>query len=253
MPYIIVGTDRLFYAARGKVDTTPVVFIHGAGGSRLIWGNQLADLAAVARPLAVDLPGHGRSGAAGRQSIGDYADVVIGFLQALALPLAVLVGHSMGGGITLTVALQRPDLLAGLVLVGTGSRLRVAPAILDGIQTDFAAAVNLVGQFAFGPGAAEKAVRLSEEAMTRTGPATLHGDFMACDKFDVTNRLAEIGLPTLVLCGAEDKLTPPKFSAFLGQHIAGAQVQIIPGAGHMVMLEQPQAVGQAIIQLLGKR
>jgi len=175
--------------------------------------------------------------------------VVAAFLEALtdkAPVIPVLVGHSMGGAIAQTVALTHPHLLSGLVLVGTGARLRVAPAILEGLQSDFQAAVRLIGEWAFGPQAPARVVRLTQQAMARTGPATLYGDFLACDHFDVMNRLGEIHLPTLVLCGSLDKLTPPKYSIYLGEHIAGARVQIIPEAGHMVMLEQPEAVSQAI-------
>lgn len=253
MPYITVNATRIFYAARGKAASRPVVFVHGAGGNHLIWGNQLAHLAAVARPIALDLPGHGNSPGPGYQSIADYAQVVAAFLKALrdkAPALPILAGHSMGGAIAQTVALTCPRLLAGLVLVGTGARLRVAPAILEGLQSDFQAAVRLIGEWAFAPQAPARAVRLSQQAMARTGPTTLYGDFLACDRFDIMNHLGEIHLPTLILCGSQDKLTPPKYSTYLGEHIAGARVQIIPEAGHMVMLERPTEVSQAISDLL---
>ena len=250
MPFITVGSQQVFYAVRGRAAARPVVFLHGAGGSHLVWGNQLEALAHSARPLALDLPGHGRSPGPGRTSIEDYASVVIGFLQDVARAPALLVGHSMGGGIAQTVALLRPDLLRGLVLVGTGARLRVAPGLLDAIESDFPAAVAMVGQFAFAPGAPERAVRRSQRILGQTAPATVHGDFVACDRFDLMSRLPEIKVPALVLCGAEDLLTPPRYAAFLGERIAEARVMVVPRAGHMVMLEEPAVVAQAIIAFL---
>jgi pimeloyl-ACP methyl ester carboxylesterase len=76
--------------------------------------------------------------------------------------------------------------------------------------------------------------------MLAVGPGVLRGDFLACDRFDVMGRLGEVRLPTLVICGEEDQLTPPKYSQFLVDHIQGARLVTIPEAGHMVMLEKPQ-------------
>src|SRR5262249_50983979 len=109
----------------------PLVLVHGAGGRGEVWGPQLADLSDVARVIAVDLPGHGGTGGAGCRRIDDYATWVVGLLDALALDRVVLGGHSMGGAISQTIARARPERLRGLVLVGTGARLRVAPRILE--------------------------------------------------------------------------------------------------------------------------
>lgn len=252
MPFTSAGSQPLFYAVRGAAAARPVVFLHGAGGSRLLWGHQLAALAGVARPLALDLPGHGRSSGPGRTGMDAYASAVVSFLQQVAKVPAVLVGHSMGGGIALTVALMRPDLICGLVLIGTGARLRVVPGLLDTVDEDFPSAVGLVGQFAFAPGAPESMVRRSRRILEETGPRTLRGDFVACDRFDVMSSLSEIRLSTLIVCGAEDRLTPAKYSTFLAERIAGSRLAIVPAAGHMVMLERPAAVSDAILAFLAE-
>lgn len=246
MPLVNVGAQTLSYVSRGGRARPTVVFIHGAGGSHLVWGSQLAYVASSWRAIAPDLPGHGRSGGPGRDSIADYAQVVVSFLDALRLGPVVVVGHSMGGAIALSLALDAPERVAGLVLVGTGARLRVAPAVLDAIRTDFSAAVGLVGQFAFGPEPAGRLVRLSELAMCQAGQRTVYGDFAACDAFDVRSRLQEIVAPALVLTGSEDRLTPPRYAEYLASGIRGASLKIVEGAGHMVMLEAAAAVNQAI-------
>jgi pimeloyl-ACP methyl ester carboxylesterase len=82
--------------------------------------------------------------------------------------------------------------------------------------------------------------------MRETRPSVLYGDFLACDAFDVSARLADIAAPTIILCGAEDRMTPPKHSAFLKARIRGASIEILPDAGHMLMLEKPDEVAARI-------
>src|SRR5581483_8725017 len=147
MPFVEIGNQKLFYAARG-VKGAPLVFIHGAGDSHLLWNGQLAALSDVARTLALDLPGHGRSRGAGCESIEAYASAVREFLDAANIPRAVIAGTSMGGAIAQTLALDVPARVAGLVLVGTGAKLRVAPEYLEGLRGDFPGIARvLVGNY----------------------------------------------------------------------------------------------------------
>ena len=141
MPTIIVTGEKLHYQFRHEIrqaDGPPLVLVHGAGGNLMHWPGELRRLPGHT-VYALDLPGHGKSGGAGRAEIGAYAEVVRGFAEALGLVPFVLAGHSMGGAIALEFALRYPARLAGLILVGTGARLRVAPEILAGIQDDFKA------------------------------------------------------------------------------------------------------------------
>lgn len=247
MPYLSVAGARVYYVHRQPVpeEGPPLVFLHGAGGSHQHWLYQVRDLPGSAT-WAPDLPGHGRSEGLGYDSIQAYGDWLVVFLETLGLGRVVLVGHSMGGGIALDVALRYPQRVAGLGLVATGARLRVAPAILEGIQHDPKTAVQLICEWAYGPEAPPEMVRLGRRQMGATSPQVLYGDFVACDTFDVMGRLGEIAVPTLVLCGTQDRLTPPKYSAYLRDQIAGAILHLVEGAGHMVMVEKPEAVARAI-------
>ena len=200
--------------------------------------------------MALDLPGHGCSGGEGRQTISGYADFFVRFIASLGLERVIPVGHSMGGAIALDLALQHPEGLAGLVLVATGARLRVLPAILEGLESNFEATVEAICGYAYGSEADERLVRLSREEMVAAGPQLLRRDFLACDRFDVMDCLGEIHLPTLIICGDEDRLTPLKYSQFLADHIQGAALVTIPEAGHMVMLERPKEVNEAIVGFL---
>lgn len=244
MPYLTVGQERIFYAQHG--DAGPVLlYVHGAGGSHQHWLHQLQHVQAV-RSYALDLPGHSRSEGMGRQTIADYSQFVLAFLDALNLEKASLVGHSMGGAITLQTALNNPQRVEGIILVGTGARLRVLPAFLQGLQDDFMATVHQICSYCYAEGAAEELVRQGEADFLANDPEVLHGDFAACDAFDVIGRLEEITCPALVICGSEDQMTPLKYSTYLRDHIPAARLVTVEGAGHMAMMEQPEAVSQAI-------
>ena len=247
MPYTNVAGENIFYVHHqgDPKGQRALVFVHGAGGSHLHWPPQLRRLAG-ANTYGLDLPGHGQSEGQGRTSISAYADFVAAFLEILGLEKVTLVGHSMGGATALDFALRYPEKLAGLVLVGSGARLRVAPTILNGIHQDFEAVVRLICDYAFSLDAPEQLKREGRRQMGQTHPDVLYGDFAACDAFDVMDRLGEIRCPTLAICGTADRLTPPKYSTYLRDNIPAAQLVLIEGAGHMVMLEQPEAVSRAI-------
>jgi pimeloyl-ACP methyl ester carboxylesterase len=173
-------------------------------------------------------------------------------LDALGVERAVVGGHSMGGAIAQVMALDHAERVAGLILIGTGAKLRVAPAVLDGILNDFEATVGLVVDWSFGPAATDELKQLGIKAIRETEPAVLLGDYRACDHFDVRDQLARIRTPTLVVGGTADKLTPLRFSRYLAENIAGARLEVIEGAGHMMALESPDRVGAAVAQFIAE-
>jgi pimeloyl-ACP methyl ester carboxylesterase len=199
---------------------------------------------------AVDLPGHGRSEGPGREHIEDYVADIVRFMDAVGVSRGVLVGHSMGGAIAQMTALMAPERVAGLVLVGTGARLRVAPALLDGILQDARGALALITEWAWGPEADPAMVARGRQMMARVNPRVVWGDFAACDRFDIRERVGEITAPTLVITGSEDRMTPPKFGQWLAERIPGARFVLVEGAGHMVMLEKPDQVASAVREWL---
>ncbi len=253
MPFLMVAGARAYYAYRRPVlpSQPPVVFIHGAGGTHQHWLYQVRDLP-QARSYTVDLAGHGRSEGPGRDSIAAYGDWLVAFLDAADLKQAVLVGHSMGGAIAQDVALRYPARVAGLGLVATGARLRVVPAILEGIRQNPEAAVRLICDSAFGPETPPEMLRLGRRQMGSIAPEVIHADFVACDAFDMMGRLGAITVPTVVLCGTQDLVTPSKYSVYLRDQIKGAVLHLVEGAGHMVMVERPEAVAHILAVFLEK-
>lgn len=249
MPHVQIGGDRIHFVEQGPVLTdqlSPIVLLHGAGGSHQIWFPQLRALGRRRKVIALDLPGHGDSNGGGADQIEVYRDVVKEFVAEVNLHRIVLVGHSMGGAITQSFALAYPDQLVAIVLVGTGAKLRVHPKIFAGLREAPRSAVDLIAKAARAPGAPEEAIEQDAEAMLRTPIPVIEGDFRACHSFDLMEQIQEITAPTLVICGTDDLMTPPKYAEYLHQKIKESQLALIPGAGHMVMLEKPEEVNRTI-------
>jgi pimeloyl-ACP methyl ester carboxylesterase len=229
----------------------PVVLLHGAGGTHLYWPSEIRRLPGF-RMIAVDLPGHGKSPSRGRQSISEYAAELVNWLEAAGLHRAAFVGHSMGSAIALALALDYPAHVLGIGLVGSGGRLRVAPALLEASASPetFEAAVAMTISHSFSPQVNPRLVELATQRMAETRPSVLHSDFLACNSFDVTARLGEIGAPTLVVCGEHDQMTPPRAARYLNENIPRSVLEVVPNAGHMVMLERPAEVAAILSSFL---
>ncbi|MDW7650989.1 MAG: alpha/beta hydrolase [Bacillota bacterium] len=243
MPEIIVRQETAHYMLRGEGEQT-LVFVHGAGGNSLHWVEM--EPPSGWRLVAVDLPGHGKSGGSAKSNVFAYADWVADFIRAIG-GCTALAGHSMGGAITMALALSCPELVRGLILVGTGAKLGVSPVILDLCRTGIAARVeDQLANMAYGPLPSREQIR---EWYQMFGQATCHAylmDFTACNRFDIRERLGEISHPTLIACGKDDRLTPFKYSEYLLAHLPNAQLTGIEDAGHMVMMEQPTQLNHSI-------
>jgi pimeloyl-ACP methyl ester carboxylesterase len=256
MPIVSIGRKRISYWI-GKSGLSGgrevVLFIHGAGGGQYTWSYQKAFFEKRFNPIIIELPGHGASEGEGEEEIRRYAEHVYSFLKVLALSNVFLVGHSMGGAITQTVALTHPGMVKGIVLVGTGARLKVLPLILNGIKTSFAETVRKITQFAYSRNTPPEMIDRGITDMMQCRPEVLCGDFLACDRFDIMNEVDKINLPTLIICGNEDELTPVKYSQFLHSRMKGSRLEILPGAGHMVMIESAgifnEKIGEFITQV----
>jgi len=235
-----------FQSVRG--DCPPVVLIHGAGGTHLSWPAEIRRLNGFCS-YAPDLPGHGKSSAMdGQQTIAGYRQGVLTWLAALGLPRAVFVGHSMGGAIVLDLAIHHPEHVLGLGLVSSGPRLAVNSQIMEYAARPATGhkAVDALVELSFSAHTAPQLAVLAGQGLNETRPSVLHGDLLACQGFDVTEQVGAVRAPTLVICGAEDRITPVRHSQFLAGAIASARLEVVPRAGHMVMLEHPQAVAEAL-------
>lgn len=237
-----------FAAGRWPLDPhrPTLIFIHGSGGDHTLWQGQVDALLEVANTLALDLPGHGASSGPGGASIPELAASVAGLLEGLPVPLPIPCGLSIGGAIVLQLLIERSSLLAAGVLIGTGARLRVRPDIIEMIETNYPSFIDMLGLLGASDKTDPERLRPARQAAAACPPAVTAGDFSACNQFDVMDRLDRIDKPVLVVSAADDRLTPPKYSDYLEKHITTSQRVHIQDAGHLVPLEKPTALNQAL-------
>jgi pimeloyl-ACP methyl ester carboxylesterase len=229
-----------------RSERSTLVMLHGAGGSTRIWEAQTKGLGDVLNTLALDLPGHGETAGKGMSSIEGYAEWLGRLLGDLFEAPVFLMGHSMGGAIVQESALRWPGLIRGLILVGTGARLQVAPAFLEGFQERFEDTLDMVIGYAFASGADPALAKRGAQIMKSAGSRVVHDDFTACNAFDRRETVQQIKLPCLIACGEEDKLTPVKLSKSLHESIPGSRLKTVPAAGHFVMMEKPEFLNRCI-------
>jgi pimeloyl-ACP methyl ester carboxylesterase len=203
----------------------------------------------------LDLAGHGQSPDEGEASIDDHVRRLDEWRRELGLERTFLAGHSMGSAVVLTSALETPEWIVGTALLGAGGRLPVNPQLLEGLADPgtFVDTVEKIVGWSFGRQAPPRTVELARRRMIETGPAVLLRDFLACSVFDVRARLGDLRVPTVVVCGAEDRMTPPALGEELARSIPDARRVVIEGAGHMLMLEKPDEVEVALREMLFSR
>jgi len=245
----VKGAQIAFYSTEVKVDA-PLVFVHGAGSSKLTWRPQIRRFDKKIRAIALDLPGHGDSDGEACDSIDDYVRLLIDFLDALKIESAIICGHSMGGAIAQTFALAHPKRTRAIVLVATGAKLRVFPIIFEMLKGDVDKFFEMFCEWSFGPNT-KKNVIDAAVAMMRTCPVEfIARDFLACDKFNLMNEVQNIKTPALVVGAKFDNLTPEKYSEYLAQNIANARLEIVEDSGHMIPLEKPVALSKFVLDFV---
>jgi pimeloyl-ACP methyl ester carboxylesterase len=233
-----------------RKDRPTLVMLHGAGGSSQTWLSQVNLLPHAVNALALDLPGHGETEGTIKETLREYGLWVTEILESVIGFPVFLMGHSMGGAIALDSVISRPDLFEGLILAATGARLRVAPAFLEGLDRDFEGSVDTIIGYAYAPGADPTMVREGAILMKAAGQHAVLGDFSASNRFDRRGDLSSVRTPCLIVCGDRDQLTPPSLSEYLQTSIQGSELKILPGAGHMVMIERFKEFNQAVMAFI---
>jgi len=257
-----VDGRRVFAATGGRAfdpAAPAVVFIHGAGFDHTAWQLQARYFAHHGRSvLAIDLPGHGRSEGPALESIAAAADWVGRLLDAAGAKTAALAGHSMGALIALAVAARLAERVRALALLGVAARMPVHPDLLGAAQRNEPRAGELIVDWGFGPAAhlgGHRAPGLwmmggGLQTIARSAPGVLAADLAACNAYDGAEAdAARVRCPTLFVLGVADKMTPLKGGLALAAKIAGARVARID-AGHMMMVERPDATLDALREAL---
>lgn len=241
-------------------DGPAIVFLHGLGGSRLAWEPQLEALAGRFRCVAWDMPGYGRSAPLPALTFPAIADAVVRLLDTLDVERADLVGLSFGGQHAMHTALGHPDRVRRLVLADTSprfgadgtdpdawKRLRLAP--LDAGVTPAEMAPMVLDSIA-APGFTGIERDRAIAAFAEISSAGLRAAVECLPSHDVSDRLGEIAVPSLVVVGELDTETPIEYARFIADHIPDSRLEVVAGAGHLLPSERPVEFNRLVADFL---
>lgn len=233
----------------------PLVCIHGAGMSSVVWMDLVRRFAPGRRVVAPDLPGHGQSDRwHDAISIAGYADAVGTVCATLKIGRAVLIGHSMGAAVALACALSWPERIAGLVILNGAARLDVSDEVVALLQRELPADAServdrmpeSFGELCFSPATAPELRARWQAVLFSATSDVVRGDFAACRGVDLRDKLAGLSIPSLFISGRDDLLVPPELSAETAALLPGARHEILDGSGHLSHLELPGACSALI-------
>ena len=258
MRVVVAGKEVYAYTGARALDVAlpTVIFVHGAANDHSVWALQSRYFAHHGcNVLAVDLPGHGRSGGEALASVEAIADWIPILMDAAGLGVAALVGHSLGSLAVLECASRHSDRVAKLVLIGPAAPMPVADMLQDAALRNDHVAYELINGWSYSAGAqlggntvpgiwlTGNALRLLE----RTRPGVLHTDLVACHSYAAGLIAAtKVQCPSLVAVGARDIMAPPKNAQGLIAALPNARTVTLPDCGHAMMAEQPDAVLDAL-------
>lgn len=254
-----VNGNDVFVATGGKPfepSLPTVVMIHGAGFDHSSWALHSRWFAHHGFfVLAPDLPGHGRSGGKPLPSISEMADWIAALLDAAKAPKARLIGHSMGSLIALETAARHPTRVSGLCLIGTAATMAVGPDLLAAAQANDPAAIDMVSIWGLGfkaelGGSLAPGLWMhsgAQRVLQQCHPGVLFNDLAACNSYqDALTAAAGVAVPTTVIVGERDLMTPAKAGKALAAAVPNARTVVIPGAGHTMMAERPDELLEAL-------
>ena len=258
MQLSVNGAD-VFVATGGRPfdpSLPAVVMLHGAGFDHSTWALHSRWFAHHGYSvLAPDLPAHGHSSGAPLPTIADMADWTAALLNAAGSLKARLVGHSMGSLIALETSARHPTKVSGLSLIGTAAAMTVGPELLKAAEANDPAAIDMVSIWGLGF-AAELGGSLAPGLWMHSGaqrvlhqcrPGVLFSDLSACNAYqNALTAAAQVAVPTTVILGERDMMTPAKAGKALAAAVPNARTVILSGAGHMMMAERPDELLAAL-------
>jgi len=259
----MINGVEIYYVDVGNSDGLPIIFVHGFPLSHEMWQPQIEVLEKF-RVIAYDVRGHGKSGVGdGQYMIEFFVDDLLGLLDYLKIRKVIICGLSMGGYITLRAVERSPDRFIALILVDTQSRpdsndvkLRRANLIrlvkTEGVKAfseSFVKALLTPDTFTKKTVIVEKLTQI----IRGNSPLGICGTLVAlASRTDTTESLPHIKVPTLILVGMHDLLTPPSVSQEMQSKIPGSEIHLIPNAAHMSNLENPEEFDKHLLSFLQK-
>ena len=236
------------------------VLLHGAGMDHVVWCAQAMAFSARKRDLlAVNLPGHGRSGGPPLTSIGDMADWLLALLDAAEVEQTTLVGHSMGAAVALEAAARAPDRFRSLALLGVSAELDVNPKILELAAAGDPAATRLIVKWCQVQGKPDEKkggwglTETLTSILNETPRSVIHADLKACNEYDgVLTAAAKVSCPVLLVLGEGDRITPAAQAETLAEALPDCEKVTLPDCGHMMMIEAADGTTAALEKFLSE-
>jgi pimeloyl-ACP methyl ester carboxylesterase len=258
MQLSVQGTD--IFVSTGGRDFDPslptAVLLHGAGFDHTTWALHSRWFAHHGYGvLAPDLPAHGRSGGVPLTAIADMADWTAALIAAAGAQKARLVGHSMGSLIALETAARHPDKVAALDLIGTAAAMTVGPDLLKAAEANSRDAVDMMSIWGLGfpaglGGSLAPGLWMltgAQRVLENNRPGVLFADLSACNAYqNALAAAAKVAVPTTLILGERDMMTPSKAGKALAAAIPNARTIILSGAGHMMMNGRPDELLTAL-------
>ena len=254
MKISVAGSEVYAYTGTRPLDAAlpSVVFVHGAAHDHSVWALQSRYFAYHGRNvLAVDLPGHGRSGGNALATVEAIADWIPALLDVAGIGEAGLVGHSMGSLVALECAARHPERVSRIALIGPAAPMLVADELLDAAKRNDHVAYEFITGWSYSAGKQLGGSRMpgvwltgnAMRLMERTKPGVLHTDLVLCNAYAAgLAAAAKVRCPALVVVGARDIMAPPKNAKDLIRTLPDVHVVDLPDCGHALMAEQPDAV-----------
>lgn len=229
-----------------------IVLIHGAGCDRHVFDELLPYLTPF-ELIVPDLPGRGESDSVPAKTVSEAASFIVGLLDALGIEEAIVLGHSFGGAVALELGISHARRVSGLILVSTGARLRVHPAILSAMEAAAAAGPMSLANLPWRGDGDPLRIENVEKHVLRIPSKTTLADWQAANAFDRMAHLKDVACPALVLSGAEDPLTRPKYARYLAENLPDSRICLIEGGGHMLPVENAREVAAEIVSWVRER
>jgi len=251
MPIVVVDGLKTHYDEYGE--GTPIVLIHGQQGTVEGWNGMASVLKQKYRVITPSLPG--RSGSeymSGGVTIKRYSDHVAHLLSKIGVKKAVVGGSSMGGIVSMQFCFDHPEMTLALVLIETGAKMQTDEWIVKCYEDDYEGTTRLISSIGYTKKTPKEVIENALKYNLRCPKEATLNDTRALKTFDATQRLHEIKVPTLIIIGGDDKLTPLPMSQFLNRGITCSTLKIIKDAGHSSINEKPKEISQEIIQFLKK-
>ena len=254
MPFAEIEEHQIHYQTPADLSSPKgqrILYVHGTGCNGGLWNRHMAVIAEEHTPVAIDLPGHGKSSGNGFRGVADYTHFVMELAKHLGWNRYLVAGHSLGGGIALATATYDREHVAGMLLVDTGARLRVKPEILEAARDAAAQGQTIpLPRWSFAEKTSQSVIDAVGAQIADTPPEVTLKDWISDDSFDFLNRLGSIDVPSLAICGNEDQLTPVRYHEFFRDRLPNCGLEVVPDSGHWPYAEQPERFDRAVRKFL---